>query len=173
MVEVRAGRALGNAEKQPDLAVPEPFHVVEKDDGALTRREPRERGAQPRAKIRRLARIAELRRQGVRQFIGIADFSPARNVQRRVGYYTVQPGPKRLVRPKAVQRTIGVQKSLLDRIFGIFVSRDDRSGNGVRTPLVRANQRPERRRISVLRGANERALIPPNGHHGLRNDNAL
>ncbi len=167
MVEIRSGRALGNAEEKPDLTVPESLHIVEENDRTLTRRETRERGTQPRTKIRRLSRIAELRCQGVRQLVGVPHFPPARNVQRRIGHYTVQPGPKRLVRPKAVQRTIGVQKSLLDGIFGIFVRRDDRSGNRVCAPLVRAYQRPERRRITVLRGANERALIPLNGHHGL------
>jgi hypothetical protein len=71
----------------------------------------------------------------------------------------VQPCPKRLVWSETIQRTIGVQKSLLHGIFGILVSGDDGSGDRVRAPLVRANQRPEGRRISVLCRSNERPFI--------------
>ena len=120
-MEVRPGRPLGNAEKQPDLPMPEPFDVMEENDRPLPRRQSPERGAQPRSQVSGLPRIAKLRRQTLGQLVRVSDLPPARNVEGRIGYYTVQPRPKRLVWSETVQRTIGVQKSLLHRIFGILV----------------------------------------------------
>ncbi len=120
-MEIRSGRPLGDAEEQPDLTVPEAFDVVQQDHRALTGRQLCQRGTQPRTQVSGLARIAELRREALRQLVGISDFAPTRNVQCRVGYYTVQPCAKRLVRPESVQRAIRVQKSLLHCIFGVFV----------------------------------------------------
>lgn len=120
-MKIRSGGALRDAEEQPDLPMPEPFDVMEEDDRPLTRSELRQGGAQPRSQISGLPGITELRRETLRQLVRIPHLPPTRNVQRRVGYYTVQPGPKRLIRFETIQRTIGVQKSLLHRIFGILV----------------------------------------------------
>jgi hypothetical protein len=118
-----------------------------------------QRGSEASSQVSRLPRIAELRRETLGQLVCVSHLAPARNVQRRIGYYTVQPCAKRLIRPETIQRTIGVQKSFLHGIFGILVGRDDRSGDRVRTPLVRADQRSERRRITVLCRSNERPFI--------------
>jgi len=120
-MEVRPGSPLGNTEEQPDLPMPEAFDVMEENDRPLSRRQSPERGAQPCSQVSGLPRIAKLRRQTLGQLVRVSDLPPARNVEGRIGYYTVQPRPKRLVWSETVQRTIGVQKSLLHRIFGILV----------------------------------------------------
>ena len=120
-MEIRPGSPLGNAEEQPDLPMPEAFDIMEENDRPLSRRQSPERGAQPRSQVGGLPGITELRRQALGQLVRVADLTPASNVEGRIGYYTVQPRPKRLVWSETVQRTIGVQKSLLHRIFGILV----------------------------------------------------
>jgi hypothetical protein len=147
--------------------MPEAFHVMQEDDGSLARCKLRQSQSEASAQISGLPRIAELRRQTLRQLVRVSDLATARNVERRIGYYTVQPGSKRLIWPETIQRTIRVQKSLLHRIFGILVSRNDGPGDRIRAPLVRANQRPESRGITALRRPNERPFIPWDRHHGL------
>jgi hypothetical protein len=105
--------------------MPETFDVMEQDDRPLSRRQVPERGAQPRSQVGGLPRITELRCQALGQLVRVSDLAPPRNVEGRVGYYTVQPSPKRLVWSETVQCAIGVQKSLLHRIFGILVGGDD------------------------------------------------
>jgi len=172
-MEVRPRRPLGDSEEQPNLPMAEPLDVMEEDDGSLSRCEPSQGCSEASSQVSGLPRIAELRRKALRQLVRVPHLAPTRNVQRRIGYYTVQPCPKRLIRSETIQRTIGVQKPLLHSIFGILVGGDDRPGNRVRAPLVRADQRSERRRISALCRSNERPFIPWGLNHGLWYENAL
>lgn len=118
-------RPLRDPQQQADLPMPEAFHVVQQDDRPLSRRQTSQRLAEPRPQVGGLPRIAELRRQALSQLVRVPHLPAARNIERRIGYYTVQPRAKRLVGSEPVQCAIGVQKTLLYRIFGIFVGRDD------------------------------------------------
>ena len=101
--------------------MPKPLYVMQENDGSLPRREPGQRRAEPSSQVSGLPRITELRCETLGQLVRVSHLAPTRNVESRIGYYTVQPRPKRLVWPETIQRTIGVQKSLLHRIFGILV----------------------------------------------------
>jgi hypothetical protein len=59
MVQIRAGRALGNTEHRPNFTVREPLHIVQDDHGSLPIGEVRECLTQSTAKFVGFTRIPE------------------------------------------------------------------------------------------------------------------
>jgi hypothetical protein len=71
----------------------------------------------------------------------------------------MEPSPERLIGSKPIEGAIGVEKPFLNRILGVFVRRNNSTGNSIGAPLVHAHQGPVGIRIAPLRGEDERALV--------------
>jgi hypothetical protein len=93
------------------------------------------------------------------QLVRRPNLAAPRDIQRSVRDDPVQPCPKRLIHMEPVERLIRPQESFLHRVFGVLVSRDDRTRNRVRSPLVQLHQLTKRALITTLCGDDELALV--------------
>src|SRR5204863_5970083 len=105
--------------------------------------------------------IAERQRQRIRQLVRIPYLATPDEIQRRVGDDAVEPRAERLIRPEAIQRAEGVQKSFLYGILGILMGEHDRARHGVRPTLMPPHELTERPFVSALRGDDEVAFAGP------------
>src|SRR3954463_2722978 len=139
-MEIRSGRAFGNVEHSPDLAVREPFDIVQHDHGSLSLTELAQRLLKTPSQLIRLARITKRHGDGVRQLIRITDFSSSNEIERRVSHDSKEPRAKRLIRKKSRQRLVSVKKPILDRVFRVFVREHDGAADRIRPSLMQPHQ---------------------------------
>ena len=147
MVKIGSSGSFGNTKRAADLTVGEAFHVVQDDHGALPVSEVRERLLEPRAQLARLRRIAEGKRDVVRQLVGVANLPSTHEIERRIRHDPVEPRPEWLIGAKPVERAMGVKEPLLHRVFRVLVREHDGANDAVRTALVQ----PDERREGVVR----------------------
>jgi hypothetical protein len=147
MVKIGSSGPFGNTERAPDLTVGEAFNVMQDDHGALAVSEVCERLLEPLAQLARLRGIAEGESDVVWQLIGVADLPSAHQIERRIRHDPVQPRPEWLVGAKPVERAVGVEESLLHRVFRVLVREHDSADDAVGTALVQ----PDERREGVVR----------------------
>ena len=140
MVKIGSSGSFGNTERAADLTVGEAFHVVQDDHGALPVSEVRERLLETLAQLARLRRIAEGKRDVVRQFVGVADLPSAHEIERRIRHDPVQPRPEWLIGAKPVERAVSMEKALLHRVLRILVREHDGADDTVRTALVQPDE---------------------------------
>lgn len=93
------------------------------------------------------------------QVIGRPHLSSTRKVQRSVGHYAVEPWAERLIQVEPVQRLIGSNESILNRVFRILMHCDDRSCHGVSTLLVQSDQCAEGGLVATLGCGRQSTLI--------------
>src|SRR5256885_3920593 len=149
-MQVRSCRTLRNTQHRSDLAMREPFYVVQDDHRPLPVSQPRERLRQPPTELVSFSRITEGCRRQLRQLVRIAYLAPPYEIQRRIRHDTVEPRPERLIREKTVQRSKGVEKPFLHRVLRVLVREHDRAANSIGTPLVQPHERSERFATSLL-----------------------
>jgi hypothetical protein len=147
MVKIGSSGSFGNTERAADLTVGEAFNIVQDDHGTLPVSEVRERLLEPLAQLARLRRIAEGKRDVVRQLVGIADLPSAHEIERRIRHDPVEPRPEWLIGAKPVERAVGMEEPLLDRVFRVLVREHDGANDTVRAALVQ----PDERREGVVR----------------------
>lgn len=157
-MEVGSRGPFRDPEHAPDLRVLESFDVMQDDHGTLPFAQCGQGLTQPATQFIRLAGIAERRCDRIGQGVGIAHFLSARDVERGVGHDAMQPRPERLIWQEAVERSVGMEESLLNRVLGILVREDNGARHRIGSPLMQANQFRKRLRFAALRGDNQRML---------------
>jgi len=80
--------------------------------------------------------IVEGARHCIRELLRVPHLAAASEVESCVGDDPIQPGPEGLRWIEAVQRLMCAQKSVLHRVFGIFVRQHDRTCYRVRPSLM-------------------------------------
>lgn len=152
MVQVRTGRSLGNPEHLADFCVLEAFHVVEDDHRPLPIPKRGKRLIEEPAQLIRFAGVPERGRHGIGEGIGVADLLAPRDIQGRVGDNPVQPGPEGLIRNEPAEGAVGVEEALLHGVLGVLVREDNGACDGIRPPLVGADEGREGLGVTALGG---------------------
>ena len=128
---------------------------MQNDHCARTIRKLGECGFQPLPQLAAFSRIAEGTRHGVRELLRVPYFTAPSKIESCVGDNAIQPGAECLRRIEPIQRLMRAQKSVLHRIFGIFVRQHDRARDSVRSSLMLPNESGETPIVTCLGKANE------------------
>ncbi len=165
MVQVRSCRSFGNSEEGADLCVLISLDVVQHDDRPLPFAERMQCARQARTQLTRFCWIPMWRRQGLRQFVRVANFAPTGDIQRRIRHDAMQPRTERLLRAKPLEGAKCMQKSFLHRILGIIVRQHDGTGNSIRAALMTLHQTGECCVIPCLCREHQLPLLERLGRH--------
>ncbi len=93
------------------------------------------------------------------QLVSSSYLPTAREVQCRVGDDPIQPGSECLVQVEPIKRLVGPHKGFLHSVFSIFVYRNDRSCDRIRSLGVKSDKHTERRLIAPLSGSGQSPLV--------------
>src|SRR5437868_14064859 len=132
-MQVRSCRTLRNTQHRSDLAMREPFHVVQDDHRPLPVSQPRERLRRPPTQLVSFSRITEGCRRRLRQLVRGAYLAPPYEIQRRIRHDTVELRPEWLIREQTVQRSNSVAQPLLHRVLRVLVRELDPADNSIGT----------------------------------------
>lgn len=137
----------------------ESFDVVKHDYRPCPIRKLRQRLGESRLQLRILRGITKRRRQSVAQLFGRPYFPSPCNVERGIGYDSIQPRRKSLRRIEPVDCLPCSNESFLDCVFRVFVDRYDGSCNEVRALLVQAHEAGEGLLTACACSVSQRALL--------------
>jgi hypothetical protein len=140
MMEIGSRGSAWNPKHLANLDVSKTLYVVKHNYRPCSLGKLRKRVSQTALELRIQSGIPKGRLQGVTQLLSRPHFSATDHIQRSIRNDAVEPRRETLRRIEPVDCAPGTDKSVLNRIFRIFVNSHDRPCNEVRATLVQADK---------------------------------